>query len=206
LVVLGTGKKAPFMYMRTLQKILVSCFLAAAALAVLAQSTQSPPILGVLRLPEVFGNGTCDRFVPRAVAVFRSAGAARPYARLRVASPWTFPPEGGCEGLRVVVSEDANPGEGVTLPTVEFGYEQSGAIVLGYRSGWYEIAIPGGVGWVHLPGRPDKPGDERFIPVQQLARVFRDPCGDGRQAKATAGRPRLTSDGHPTHWFSTRGC
>jgi len=194
------------MCLRILDKLLVTCLLAAPALAALAQSTQSPPILGVLRLPEVFGNGPCDRFTPREIPVFRTHGARYPYATIGVASPWIFPAGGGCEGLRVVLRRDGSGSEGVSLPAAEFGYEKPGAIVLQHRSNWYEIAVPDGTGWVRVPDQPAKSDSVRFISVGQLASMFRDSCGQDRSAKAASVRPRLGPDGRPTQWFSTRGC
>ena len=119
-------------------------------------------LVGILPLPEVFGSAPCEPFEAKDIPLYPSPQAAEPLGRIHVTQPWRFPPEGGCEGLEVSVSfETLSPNE-TRLPTLEFGYETPGAIVLRRDGEWFEIALDAGRAWVHVPGV------ERYLPVETL--------------------------------------
>ena len=119
-------------------------------------------IIGILPLPEVFGFEPCARFEPRDIPIFRSPTSDRPSGKIYVAKHWTYPKEGGCEGLVVHVGNMESVANGDELPTMEFAYEQPGAIVLRQTNSWFEVALSKGTGWV----RVKEVG--RFLPVEQL--------------------------------------
>ena len=85
-------------------------------------------IIGLLALPEVFGRGACDRFTPRPVEL-RATPQGPVVATVLVVKPWTHHSNGGCEGLEVGVraprAATVQP-----LPTMEYTYEEPGAVVL----------------------------------------------------------------------------
>ena len=60
-------------------------------------------VIGLLSLPDVFGAGPCERFVPREVALYSAPDTLRQVGSIRVDRHWTFPLDGGCEGLKVGV-------------------------------------------------------------------------------------------------------
>ena len=138
------------------------------ALALLAAPAMSQSferaagVIGILPLPEVFGSEPCARFTPRDVPLFRSPAATHPLRRIHVARPWTPAKEGGCEGLTVQVSTDEPAATEGELPTLEFGYEQPGAIVLRQTGSWFEVALNQGTAWVRVKDA------NRFLPVEQL--------------------------------------
>lgn len=134
-----------------------------AAASTLEDTDRLRGVIGILPLPEVFGKEPCDRFQGEEIPVFSSPVSAAPFARIFVARPWVFPPDGGgCEGLEVAVSYFA-PGRGdQKLPSLEFAYENPGAIVVGRQGEWFEIRLAEGSAWVRIPD------GNRFHPVQEL--------------------------------------
>ncbi len=117
-------------------------------------------LIGLLPLPEVFGESVCTPFEPRAIPLYASATATDRAGEIRVTSPWRFPPEGGCEGLEVrVVRGDGPPSE---LPTLEYGYEEVAAIVLARDGRRAQVALASGAAWL------DAGDGSRFLSVEAL--------------------------------------
>jgi hypothetical protein len=69
------------------------------------------PVIGLLALPEVFGEGPCRPFAPREVPLYAQPRDLRPVARIQVDRPWSFLTDGGCEGLQVRVHPTNRPPE-----------------------------------------------------------------------------------------------
>jgi hypothetical protein len=144
-------------------KQLLALTLALLAAPVMPQSFErTAGIIGILPLPEVFGFESCARFEPRDIPIFRWPTTGRPFGKIYVAKHWTYPREGGCEGLIVQVGTTDSVTNSGELPTMEFAYEQPGAIVLRQTNSWFEIALSKGTGWVRVKDV------ERFLPVEQL--------------------------------------
>ena len=120
-------------------------------------------VLGLLTLPEVFGNGACDRFSPQEVALRTSPGGA-PVGVIRVARNWYHAPIGGCEGLEVAVRL-RNGAREQPLPAEEYEYEAPAAIVLERRSRWFRLRLETGSAWVLASSR------DVFHPLEQLYEV-----------------------------------
>jgi hypothetical protein len=116
-------------------------------------------VLGLVSLPEVFGNGPCHPFEPGTVSLFASPNAAMPIAVIQVDQQWSFAPHGGCEGLKVSVHRDRATAE---LPTREYANESPAAIVLEARDGWFKIRLATGAGWLRPSTRA------RFMPLADL--------------------------------------
>lgn len=104
-------------------------------------------VLGLLTLPQVFGEGPCHEFVPEEVPIYPVMGSDDPVAAIRVTRYWTFPDAGGCEGLSVHVY-DMQGERADVLPTQEFDYEAPAALVLEARKGWFRIQLLNGSAWV----------------------------------------------------------
>lgn len=144
-------------------KLLLALALGLFASPVMPQSFErTVGIIGILPLPEVFGFEPCARFEPRDIPVFRSPTTDGPFGKIYVAKHWTYPKEGGCEGLVVRVGTADAVASVDELPTMEFAYEQPGAIVLRQTNSWFEVALSKGTGWVRVKDV------ERFLPVEQL--------------------------------------
>ena len=120
-------------------------------------------VLGLLRLPEVFGNAPCAPFEPRVVTLHAEPGGAR-VASIQVDQNWSFAPHGGCEGLQVSVHRGDERAE---LPTREYDYEAPAAIVVEQRGLWFRIRLAGDASaWVEVPLA------ERFLSLESLYEEF----------------------------------
>lgn len=123
-------------------------FAATLVLFPVAMAAAQPPgadrVLGLLKLPEVFGNGPCHPFEPVAINLHAAPGGA-PLGSIRVDQHWSFAPHGGCEGLQVNVHGDGTHTE---LPTLEYANESPAAIVLATENGWFKIRLATGAGWL----------------------------------------------------------
>src|SRR4030095_6521348 len=117
-----------------------------------AVAQQRGRVVGLLALPEVFGNGPCDRFTPLDVPLYSSPESARIVGVIRVDEGWTASSNGGCEGLRGGVHM-TGPVASDPLPTKEYGYEEPGAIVLARRGEWFLIRLAAGSAWVRSSPR-----------------------------------------------------
>jgi hypothetical protein len=177
-----------------------------------AAGAGSPPpdprtgAIGLLQLPEVYGTEPCQRFRPAPVAVYAAPDWRGPPAgEIRVARYWTYPPEGGCAGLRVEfvpapARDGAAAAEGVgaggELPAQEYAAEQPAAIVLEQRADGFRLRLPAGSGWVRATPRND------FGPLLALLRReldgFTDPAG--------ATLHRLPADDAEIAWRGVPDC
>jgi hypothetical protein len=165
--------------------------------SVLAQ--QPTRVIGLLALPEVFGNGACDRFTPQEVPLHDTPESARIVGMIRVDQPWTFSSDGGCEGLRVGVHMTGTPAT-APLPTNEYGYEEPGAIVLARRGEWFQIRLGTGSAWIRNSSR------DHFHPLEQLlldGLTYLTDAWDGRLA-ASAGAPGRLARGATSSQPSVR--
>lgn len=133
----------------------------AAGDAAIRDSTGPDRLVGLLALPQVFGQAPCENYVPSDVALYADPDSSRPAGVVRVEQAWTQHEYGGCEGLRVGVRL-ASGDTAVDLPTLEYSYEMPGAIVLRRQGGWFRIRLAEGAGWVH-----DPPGSE-FMAIEDL--------------------------------------
>ena len=108
-------------------------------------------VIGLLTLPEVFGNEVCSRFKPESVPLFAEPNGAR-IGSIQVDQYWSFAAHGGCEGLEVRVHKGSDRSE---LPTREHGYEEPAAIVLAQNDRWYQIRLADGAAWVRATSRDE---------------------------------------------------
>jgi len=142
----------------------MKCLCVVACLSLLPASAlaqQQTRVVGLLALPEVFGNGACDRFTPQDVPLYSAPEPGRIVGVIRLDKASTAQSAGGCDALTVGVhltgATAADP-----LPTKEYGYEEPGAIVLARRDGWFLIRLATGSAWVR-----SSRGDN-FHPLEQL--------------------------------------
>ena len=106
-------------------------------------------VIGLLALPEVFGDGPCARFEPRSVPLYAESDAKQVIGTIEVDQNWSFAPHGGCEGLEVSVHQGMARSE---LPTREFEYEAPAAIAVDRRALMFKIRLSGNrSAWVQAP-------------------------------------------------------
>lgn len=119
-------------------------------------------LIGLLALPQLFGNGPCDRFEAHSLTLYASLDGGTVIGEVRVDAPWTFHDVGGCAGLEIGVHLEASGGIATPLPIREYGYEEPGAIVLAKKGDRFKIKLEGGAAWVAPRA------DARFHPVETL--------------------------------------
>ncbi len=120
-------------------------------------------VIGLLALPEVFGDGPCARFEPRSVPLYAAADGKQAIGTIEVDQNWSFAPHGGCEGLEVSVHQGAARSE---LPTRELEYEAPAAIALDRRGLMFKIRLSGNrSAWVQAPAA-------RFMSYESLLEEF----------------------------------
>jgi len=168
-------------------------------------STVAAPdrVLGLLALPEVFGNGPCHPFEPASVSLFAAPGATPPVAAIEVDQHWSFAPHGGCEGLKVSVHGAGTRSE---LPTREYANETPAAIVLAAQEGWFKIRLATGAAWLRASSRT------RFMPMADLFSEYpslttvsdahRGPLRDNPEGEVSAVKP--VQPGTPVRVLGTR--
>jgi hypothetical protein len=136
---------------------------AALALVAVMLAQPSDRVIGLLELPEVFGDGPCARFAPRAVPLYADADGKQAIGTIEVDQNWSFAPHGGCEGLEVSVHQRDGRSE---LPTREFEYEAPAAIALDRRGPMVKIRLSGNrAAWVQAPAA-------RFMSYESLLEEF----------------------------------
>jgi hypothetical protein len=147
---------------RASRAAMLALFACAASAEVAAQSDASPDrVIGLLTLPEIFGNGPCAEYVPADITLYTAPHGA-PAGTIRVVTPWVHHAEGGCEGLEVRVqgpeSNDLQP-----LPVEEYEYEAEASIVLERREGWFRVRLTTGSAWINASDRNEFYSLERLL-------------------------------------------
>ena len=141
-----------------------------------APSNAQDRVIGLLALPDVFGEGPCARFEPRSVPLYAESDGKQAIGTIEVDQNWSFAgptaqsprggdpaPHGGCEGLEVSVHQGAARSE---LPTREFEYEAPAAIALDRRGLMFKIRLSGNrSAWVQAPAA-------RFMSYESLLEEF----------------------------------
>jgi hypothetical protein len=147
------------------------------------------PTIGLLSLPEVFGESPCQRFVPREIAL-HAAPEAQTIGTIRVDRHWSFPNEGGCQGLKVGVHL-TNPLGDSELPTEEYDYEVPAAVVVEGREGWFRVRLSDGTAWLRASERNQFFSLERLLTdgLTHLTDAF-----DGRLSSSPGGALSIHSD------------
>ena len=152
-------------------------------------------VIGLLSLPDVFGDGPCQRFVAREVALYAAPDSQRQVGSIRVDRHWNFPQEGGCEGLEVGV-HFTNPLRHSALPTEEYDYEAPGAVVLEARGEWFKVRLSGGTAWLRASRT------SAFFPLPRLLAshpAHLTDAFDGRLAASPGGALSTRSDSLARH-------
>ncbi len=170
-------------------------------------------IIGLLALPEVFGGGACDHFIPRPVQL-REAPQGPVVGTVFVVKPWTHHDVGGCEGLEVGVRRAGAPAGIQALPTMEYGYEEPGAIVLERRGQWFRVRLATGSAWLEASAQNEFHEFEQLLGRGQdylteawNGHVAASPGSVGRPAKSPRGavfqpvHVRRTSRQNGDLWF-----
>jgi hypothetical protein len=171
------------------QKVPVVALLLSSAL--LSQSALAQErVIGLLAVPEVFGRGACDRFTPRP-AELRATLQGPVVGTVLVVKPWTHHSNGGCEGLEVGVraprTATVQP-----LPTMEYAYEEPGAVVLERRGQWFRVRLNVGSAWLEASAQDTFYGLEQLF-EDRLTYLTEAWSGQVAASPGSAGRPAKVS-------------
>jgi hypothetical protein len=181
----------------------MKCLCVVACLALLSASAlaqQQTRVIGLLALPEVFGNGPCDRFTSQDVPLYVAPESARVVGVIRVDEAATASSNGGCEASRIGVHMTGTTVSD-PLPTKEYGYEEPGAIVLARRGEWFLIRLATGSAWVRSAAR------DNFHPLEKLlfdGLTYLTEAWDGRLAPSAGAPGRLARVEASSSQFSVR--
>jgi hypothetical protein len=116
-------------------------------------------LLGLLTLPQVFGNGPCTPFQPQTIHLFEGPDQAKPVGRIYVEKYWNIQGQ-ACDGLVVHVHmEGRQPQE---LTTEEYGYEAPAAMVFARKHPWYKVRTGEGDAWMHAEPQ------NRYLAMEEL--------------------------------------
>jgi len=106
-------------------------------------------VVGLLRLPEVYGEYACQAFEPKTINIYSSPSTGRrQIGTIERTNPIKPPERPDCDESIVVVRQLATPGRTDPLPYDESGYEFSTAVAYEQSGKWFRIALPQGSGWV----------------------------------------------------------
>jgi hypothetical protein len=113
-----------------------------------------------------------------------------------VVKPWTHHSNGGCEGLEVGV-QAPRAATVQQLPTMEYAYEEPGAVVLERRGKWFRVRLNSGSAWLEASAQDEFYGLERLF-ENGLTYLTEAWNGQVASSPGSAGRPgkfrRLATD------------
>ena len=130
--------------------LIVWALFAPVALAHAQEPERRPPagMVGVVRLPGIFGEGPCERSQSKAVPLYSAPRASAPIGTIEVTRPAQLEQDGGCRGrdlgLRMRDGKVA-----ATLATIEIEYELPAAIALAKSGPWCQLLLHSGTAWIH---------------------------------------------------------
>ena len=145
-------------------------------------------VIGLLALPEVFGNAACDRFTPKQLPIYATPDSTAMVGVIRVDEYWTFYNNGGCGGLTVNV-HPAGVNAAHLLPAEEYDYEAPGAVVVAQQRPWFKVRLADGAAWVRASAQAE------FYPLERLYEerlTYLTTAWDGRLAKSAGGVTQAT--------------
>lgn len=121
-------------------------------------------IIGLLSLPQVFGDEQCEVFTPISISIFdevegKNIGAIKQNERVNE--------NGGCYAITAISDLNTSSRKTGRLPTKAFDADSNEAvIVLEQKHGWYKVLVSDGTGWI-------KPAlNSKFMPIEFLLSTF----------------------------------
>lgn len=116
------------------------------ALLMLQIGADSDRLIGLLELPEIFGNQPCEIYPSSPIVVHALAsGESARIATIEVARPWKRSPASECEAIEIAVKRQSGDEK---LPIWEIDYEVPAAIVFERSGSWFRIQLENGTGWI----------------------------------------------------------
>ena len=158
-------------------------------------------IAGILEAPEIFGEYPCDRYKPQPVTVYdEPTSDSGEIGALEVLRPWYLTESSPCEAIDVGF-RGADSSETEPIRYMEYGYEESGLIVVERSFDWFKLVLPSGTGWIR-PSSPERFHSYAELVTESLAYVNRgwpgvlwsSPAGGTPRDISGAWRPYTTRE------------
>jgi len=136
---------------------------------VVAQSQTEERVVGLLRLPEIYGDYPCQAFEPKKVNIYSEASSARtPIGAIERVNPIKPPERPDCDSPVVVVRRSGVVASSETFPSDESGEDFTTAVVYEWSGLWFRIALSKGSGWIQR----DNPGGFLAYPEILMSESF----------------------------------
>jgi len=130
---------------------------------VVAQSQTEERVVGLLRLPEIYGDYPCQAFEAKRVNVYTEASSEHtPLAVIERVNPILPPERPDCDSPIVVVRRSGVVSGTEPFPSDESGEDFTTAVVYERSGRWFRIALSKGSGWIQ------RDNDDGFLPYPEI--------------------------------------
>lgn len=185
--------------MPLLSRLMLTAALALLAITARAQVDDLPAgLLGLVALPEVFSDASCNPHKPQDIPLYaapddRARGRA-PVGRITVMQPMEMLAPGSCNGS-VAQLRWADGKTSDEWPIKESSYEERAAVVVGRRGDMLQITTDRAPAWIHRPNlagflAADKLLQAQLLEVPNDLRPLARTAPGGAQRIHLAWRPR----------------
>ena len=125
---------------------------------IVAQSQTEERVVGLLRLPEIYGDYPCQAFEPKKVSLYSDSSRDRaPIGAIERVNPIAPPERPDCESPVVVVRRSGSASGSEPFPSDESGEDFTTAVVYERAGLWFRIALMRGSAWI------SRVSDEGFL-------------------------------------------
>jgi len=114
-----------------------------------------PGLIGILSLPEIFGEYGCDTKKSGEVLLYSDSACTNKIGKIRVARDYVLHDNGGCSDLEISVENLEGRQIAKNLPTQDYDYDGRGVLVIDKKGKAFKIALEKGSAWV-CPGNKSK--------------------------------------------------
>ena len=130
---------------------------------IVAQSQNEERVVGLLRLPEIYGDYPCQAFEPAKVNIYSEPSSQRaPIGAIERVNPIKPPEHPDCDTPVVVVRRSGAGANPEAFPSDESGEDFTTAVVYERSGLWFRIALTHGSGWIR------RENDEGFLAYPEI--------------------------------------
>jgi hypothetical protein len=168
---------------------------------VVAQSQNAERVLGLLALPEVFGDYPCELFEVKKLNLYASPSKEKPpVGVIERLNPPKSPAQPDCDLPHVAVRRPPNATTTEDLPFDESGYEMVKAVAYERAGNWFRIALAKGSAWVERQNPEDEFMAYPAAMMEEDIATYLRSGWDGNSASAPGGPLRPA----PSGWRALR--
>jgi hypothetical protein len=114
-----------------------------------------PGLIGILSLPEIFGEYECDTKKSGEEWLYSDAACTKKIGKIKVTRDYILGENGGCSDLEVQVHLDSQKEVSMSLPWQQYDYDERGVMVIDKKAKAFKIPLEKGSAWV-CPGDKSK--------------------------------------------------